>query len=107
MDKTLELKIEKLIAQNKKIERTQGDILKYLELIYKEREILEDIELSVKSLGEKMVYQKGHVDNILKDVKGEVIEQNLATQEKVAEVKKEVKITQDQNEEIKKEVTAS
>lgn len=63
-------------AFNKLIRRVDG-LQKSVDLLYQDREILEDMLGSIKSLQEVLLYSRQHVDNAVKDVKAEVIEQGL------------------------------
>jgi len=76
-------------AFNKLIRRVDG-LQKSVDLLYQDREILEDMQGSIKSLQEVLLYSRQHVDNAVKDVKAEVIEQGLKVEEKVQSVKETV-----------------
>jgi len=76
-------------AFNKLIRRVDG-LQKSVDLLYQDREILEDMQGSIKSLQEVLLYSRQHVDNAVKDVKAEVIEQSLKVEEKVQSVKETV-----------------
>ena len=58
----------------KYLKREIKDLNTKLDLVYGEREILEDILGSVKALSEKLTYHREHIDNIVSDVKADVKE---------------------------------
>lgn len=71
----------------KKVIRRIDGLQKSVDLLYQDREILEDMQGSIKSLQEVLLYSRQHVDNAVKDVKAEVIEQGFKVEEKVQAVK--------------------
>ena len=89
----------------KQVLRELKDLRNQLTLIYEEREILEDIIGSIKAFSEKLTFHRGHIDNIVDDVKGDVKESQLSVEEKMEEVKKEVKQGNNITEELKEAIT--
>ena len=74
----------------KKLVRDIGDIKQYLELVYKEREVLEDIQGSIKHLQEIILQNQNHQDNNKKDLKADVKDIQNIVESKVDEVKQEM-----------------
>lgn len=113
-----DINIEQILNYIKSINSKLDSIDKQLTFIGTEREILEDVRVGQVGIKELLLNHRTHLDNKIDDVKGEVIEQNIKTGErienasekientnyKIDEVKKEVKVTQDQNKEIIKNV---
>ena len=69
----------------KKILRELSDIKQYQELIYKEREILEDILGRLSIVAEALSLNKQHQDNIAKDIKSDIGDVQSITEAKVDE----------------------
>ena len=88
----------------KRVLRELKDLNTKLDLIYGEREILEDIIGSIKAFSEKLTFHRQHIDNIVDDVKGDVKESQLALEDKVEQVKKEVKSGNETTEELKEAI---
>jgi len=83
----LKVRIFKLEDLIDKVVRRQDSIQKSLDLIYNDREILEDIQGSIRALHEVSLHSRQHVDNKVDDVKAEVREQGLKVEERVEKIK--------------------
>ena len=73
------------------IERRLNNAEKYLELIYKDRELLVEVQGSVAHLKSMMVSNQEHQNNTAKDIKADVNEVQFTVESAVAEVKDTVK----------------
>ena len=69
----------------KKVLRELSDIKQYLELVYKEREILEDILGRLALIEEKQYLNKQHQDNIAKNMKSDMNDVQSIVEAKVDE----------------------
>lgn len=83
----LQLEISRLSDEFKKLIRRVDGLQKSVDLLYQDREILEDMQGSIKALQEVLLYNRQHIDNAVKEVKAEVIEQGLKVEDKVEKVK--------------------
>ena len=70
----------------KKVLRELSDIKQYLELIYKEREVMEDNQSATVALGNKIVTNQLHQDNIAKDIKKDIGDVQSIVEAKIDEV---------------------
>ncbi len=84
------LKVESALEEIKKCVRRVDQLQKTSDLIYEDRNILEDIQTSITALREGIHVNQQHQERVAKDVKAEVIERTLETQEKVKNVEKKV-----------------
>lgn len=101
MEKLTEQILEKLKNMEKRLE----SIEKYLELIYQEREILEDLRISQAALKEQVSGHREHIDNIVSDVKSDISIQGVKTERKLEEARKTIEHADKKVEEIKKAIT--
>lgn len=86
----------------KKLQRDIDDIKKYLELVYKEREIIESLQGSVKHLQTIILANQEHQDITKKDLKSDIKDVANIVEAKVDEVhqtmdNKTIVIAKDQN----------
>ena len=84
----VKLAITNLSDEVKKIVRRQDDIQKSVDLLFADREILEDMQGSIKHLQEIIIQNQQHQDNTKKDLKADVKESQLSVEAKVDEVQK-------------------
>ncbi len=89
-EEEVQIVLARLEDEIKKVIRRVDGLQKSVDLLYQDREILEDMQGSIKSLQEVLLYSRQHVDNAVKDVKAEVIEQGFKVEEKVQAVKTSV-----------------
>lgn len=89
-EEEVQIVLARLEDEIKKVIRRVDGLQKSVDLLYQDREILEDMQGSIKSLQEVLLYSRQHVDNAVKDVKAEVIEQGFKVEEKVQAVKMSV-----------------
>ena len=90
MDKTIQLEIAKLGDEVKKVVRRQDELQKSLDLLFADREIMEDMQGSIKHLQEIILQNQVHQDNGQKDLKAEIREAGAIVEDKVHEIKKEI-----------------
>ena len=81
MDKNLQLKISNLSDEIKKVVRRQDELQKSVDLLFADREILEDLQGSIKHLQEIILANQVHQDNTKKDLKADVKEVGLKVEE--------------------------
>jgi hypothetical protein len=72
----LSLQVKETKESLDKLVRRVDGLQKSVDLVYADREILEDIQGSISALKEILVSHKSHVDTATKDVKAEVIERS-------------------------------
>lgn len=70
----------------RRIEQLQNSV----DLLYEDRSILEDMQAGLRALQEVLLHNRKHIDNAVKDMKAEVIEQGLKVEDKVDSVKESV-----------------
>ena len=87
MDRQLKFELSEIKDGQKKIIRRLDEIQKDVTLIYEEREILEDIQGSIKHLQEIILANQEHQDNARNSLKSDVKKVEFAVQDKVDEVK--------------------
>lgn len=73
-----------------KLTRRIEQLQKSLDLLYEDRSILEDMQAGIRALQEVLLHNRKHMDNVVKDVKAEVIEQGMKVEDKVDSVKETV-----------------
>jgi uncharacterized protein YwqG len=79
------------ISNKQKIQDSRLDSLeKMARFQHSEREILEDVRNGQTSLKETLLNHREHIDNKIEDVKGEIIEQGIKTQEKAENTKDKI-----------------
>lgn len=88
MDNETKLAIETLTDQVKKVVRRQDELQKSVDLLYKDREILEDMQGSIKHLQEIIIQNQQHQDNTKKELRADVKESQFAVEAKVDQVQK-------------------
>lgn len=79
--------IAKFEDELKKGVRRVDQIQKSVDILYQDREILEDMQGSIQALKEVLLHNRQHIDNAVKDVKAEVIEQGAKVEDKVNQMK--------------------
>lgn len=84
------LKLDAVLEEVKKAVRRVDQLQKTSDLIYEDRNILEDMQASITALREGIHVNQQHQERVARDVKAEVIERGLETQEKVKNVEKKV-----------------
>lgn len=84
------LKLDAVLEEVKKCVRRVDQLQKTSDLIYEDRNILEDMQASITALREGIHVNQQHQERVARDVKAEVIERGLETQEKVKNVEKKV-----------------
>lgn len=89
-NESLELEVAKLTDEVKKVKSRVYELQKTVDLLYKDREILEDIQGSIRKLQELQIQARVHHDNMAQDIKADVKESQLAVEEAVDEVKEDV-----------------
>ena len=82
--------LEQILNRIKTIDSRLDSLEKQVTFIGTEREILEDVRVSQASLKELILNHRTHIDNSVKDVKAEFIEQQLKTEEKLDETQHRV-----------------
>jgi L-lysine 2,3-aminomutase len=82
--------IAKFEDELKKVVRRVDQIQKSVDILYQDREILEDMQGSIQALKEVLLHNRQHIDNAVKDVKAEVIEQSAKVEDKVNQMKDSV-----------------
>lgn len=87
MDNTIQLELRKLGDEVKKVVRRQDEISKQVDLLFKDREILEDMQGSIKHLQEIILQNQTHQDNTKKDLKADIKGVQFAVEDKVDEVR--------------------
>ncbi len=109
MEEEVNLKILRIKEKITEIERRLNSVEKYSELIYKDRELLVEIQGSVAHLKSIIVSNQEHQDNTAKSIKSEIGDVQNIVEAKVDEVKinmneKTVVVAKDHNilEKIKK-----
>ncbi len=79
--------IAKFEDELKKVVRRVDQIQKSVDILYQDREILEDMQGSIQALKEVLLHNRQHIDTVVKDVKAEVIEQGAKVEDKVNQMK--------------------
>lgn len=82
--------IAKFEDELKKVVRRVDQIQKSVDILYQDREILEDMQGSIQALKEVLLHNRQHMDTAVKDVKAEVIEQGAKVEDKVNQMKNSV-----------------
>lgn len=82
--------IAKFEDELKKVVRRVDQIQKSVDILYQDREILEDMQGSIQALKEVLLHNRQHMDTAVKDVKAEVIEQGAKVEDKVNQMKDSV-----------------
>lgn len=82
--------IAKFEDELKKVVRRVDQIQKSVDILYQDREILEDMQGSIQALKEVLLHNRQHIDTVVKDVKAEVIEQGAKVENKVNQMKDSV-----------------
>lgn len=78
--------LSKFEDELKKVVRRVDQIQKSVDILYQDREILEDMQGSIQALKEVLLHNRQHMDTVVKDVKAEVIEQGTKVEDKVQEM---------------------
>lgn len=94
MDEKIKLQIEKNTSDIAEIIRRLNSIDGYIQLVYKDRELINELRDSVAGLKQRLVDNTQHQDNVAQDIKLEI-------HEKAEDVKDTIKDTGD---EIKEDV---
>ena len=97
--------IEQILNRVKTIDSRLDSIEKQVSFIGTEREILEDVRVGQASLKELLLNHRTHLDNTVGDIKSEVIEQALKTEEKIDENIEKTEETKDKINEVKQAIT--
>ncbi len=87
MDRQVKFILSEIKDELKKTTRRQDDIEKTLTLIFQDREILEDIQGSIKHLQEIILANQQHQDTARNSLKSDVKRVEFAVQDKVDQVK--------------------
>lgn len=82
--------IAKFEDELKKVVRRVDQIQKSVDILYQDREILEDMQGSIQALKEVLLHNRQHMETAVKDVKAEVIEQGAKVEDKVNQMKDSV-----------------
>jgi hypothetical protein len=90
------LKLDAVLEEVKKCVRRVDQLQKTSDLIYEDRNILEDMQASITALREGIHVNQQHQERVARDVKAEVIERGLEVKEKVENVEKKVEQKVDQ-----------
>ena len=85
MDKHIELELGKISDELKKVTRRINDLQKSVDLLYKDREILEDLQGSVRKLQELQLNARQHSDTVAQDIKFEIKDSQIKTEDKIEE----------------------
>lgn len=85
--KSLEDKVEKVGVEVQKTVRRVDTLQKSVDLLYEDRQILEDIQASIGALKSQVLAHQQHIDLSVKDVKADVKEGQAEMGGKVEEVK--------------------
>ena len=93
MDKSIQVEIAKLGDEIKKVVRRVDQLQKSVDLLFADRQIIEDVQGSIKHLQEIILVNQTHQDNAKKDLKADVKEVQNMVEAKIDEVK----INQDEN----------
>ena len=93
--------LEQILNKLKVLADGQENIIRYLEKIDSEREIMEDIREGQVSLKEVVFNRTAHIDNVVKDVQTDIKIQGLKTEDKLEETKEKVEDTHKKIEQVK------
>lgn len=83
----LEVHFAKMTDEFKKSHRDMDQLQKTVDLLYKEREIMEDTQGSIQSFKELSIHNRNHQDNAIKGVKTDINQVKEAVELKIDEVK--------------------
>lgn len=86
MDNNIQLELEKLRDEVGKVVRRQDEIQKTVDLLFTDRQILEDVQGSIKHLQEIILQNQEHQDNTKKDLKADVKDIKISMENKVEAV---------------------
>lgn len=87
MDKRILLAIENVVNELKKVNRRLETLQSSADLIYKDRELLEDIQASGQALKQIILLNQEHQDNNAQHVKADIKDVGVKVENKVDEVK--------------------
>ena len=86
MDNKISLDISRINEKINEIERRLNSIDRVTELIYKDRDILSEIQGSIAQLKSIMISNQQHQDNSVKDIKSDIDDVQSINEAKVDEV---------------------
>ncbi len=86
MDKTIQVELAKIGDEIKKVVRRQDEMQRSLDLLFSDRQILEDVQGNLKHLQEIILANQQHQDQNKNDLKQEIREGNAITENKVHDI---------------------
>lgn len=86
MDKSIQVALAKVEDEIKKVVRRQDEMQRSLDLLFADRQILEDLQGSMKHLQEIILANQTHQDSGRMDLKADIADVQTAVSDKVDEV---------------------